>query len=150
MSRQSRPQEPSTGSLRRRAGQATLATEVSWALTHVHLLEKALGTADVTDIARRHDVPPDVLRPGIRDIADAGWLVLDGTRVTLTPAGRVELDLLRKAWRRWLDGKLGERGLDPRANRDRVDRALDRIAHDLMAGQTPELTSAGGAQRPSA
>jgi hypothetical protein len=87
MSRQSRPQEPSTGSLRRRAGQATLATEVSWALTHVHLLEKALGTADVTDIARRHDVPPDVLRPGIPDIADAGWLALDGTRVTLTPAG---------------------------------------------------------------
>jgi hypothetical protein len=102
------------------------------------------GVAGVAlaEIARAHEVPPEVLAPAVGLAVSDGYAELADGRVRVTPAGQVEVDRLVAAWREWLDERLdGWNAADP-ADRARLDRAVTALAGQLLRerrDRTPAL-----------
>lgn len=104
----------------------------AWGLAQIHLFITVRGHADLADIAHRFRLPPEVLQPVFDDLRQAGLVRLDGTEITLTPAGHARLDQLRAAWRHWLDEHLDDWTPSDPTDSALLDRALNKIANRLV------------------
>ncbi|WP_306365596.1 MDR family MFS transporter [Nocardia sp. CC227C] len=114
------------------AAGSSLTRDEAWALGQVRLYERLRGVATLTDIARTHWIPPELIAPVYERARRHGLVGLDGDRVTLTDAGRAEADRLKAAWRGWLDTQLVDWDLSDAEDRALLDRALDNIAATLL------------------
>ncbi|MFC7484893.1 hypothetical protein ACFQX7_39395 [Luedemannella flava] len=104
----------------------------AWALSQIHLYNTVRGQARLSDIAHRHHMPPDVLRPTFEDLQRTGHVRLAGDDIHLTPAGQAQIDRLQTAWRHWLDEHIDDWTLADPTDRALLDRALDNIATRLV------------------
>ncbi|NNH74604.1 MFS transporter [Nocardia uniformis] len=111
---------------------STLTRGEAWALGQVRLYERLRGEATVTDIARTHWIPPEVISPVYDRAMQEGLLEYHGERMTLTDAGRGETDLIRAAWRSWLETQLDDWDLTDPEDLVLFDQALDNIATKLL------------------
>jgi EmrB/QacA subfamily drug resistance transporter len=84
---------------------------------------------DLRSIARRYQVPAPVLRQAFDAACGAGWLSATDERLTVTDAGRAELEQLAAGARSWLTDKLA----DWHAEDDPAFKeALRRIAREVV------------------
>ncbi|MFD8074337.1 MDR family MFS transporter [Streptomyces sp. NPDC059718] len=104
----------------------------AWALGQIHWRDRFQGGASLDAIARAHHMPGEVLEPAFAKVARGGWARVDGGVLTLTAAGRAQLDLLAAAWRRWLDSRLDDWTVADPADRALMDRAVDSLARKLL------------------
>ncbi|MFC3577477.1 hypothetical protein ACFOZ0_30255 [Streptomyces yaanensis] len=105
----------------------------AWVLGQTYVRSRIWGGgATIHAIARAHRVPGDVVEPVFSGVARAGYVQIDDGRVQLTPAGEGELQLLRAAWRRWLDTRLDDWSVTDPDDRAFLEQALDNIATRLL------------------
>ncbi|WP_432993534.1 DHA2 family efflux MFS transporter permease subunit [Dactylosporangium sp. CA-233914] len=109
-----------------------LSPSQAWAVGQTHLHTTVRGEANLTAIAHRHRMPPEVLHPTFNDLCTAGLARLDGDTVQLTPAGQAQLDRVQAAWKQWLDARLDDITLADPDDRVLLDRALTNIATRLV------------------
>ncbi|WP_282782800.1 MDR family MFS transporter [Nocardia sp. CC201C] len=114
------------------AAGSSLTPDEAWALGQVRLYERLRGAATLTDIARTHWIPPEVIAPLYERARRHGQLEIDGDRLTLTDTGRIEAERIKGAWRAWLDTQLVDWNLSDPDDRALLDRALDNIATKLL------------------
>jgi EmrB/QacA subfamily drug resistance transporter len=89
----------------------------------------ALDT-DLRSIARRYQVPAPVLRPAFDAACEAGWLNATADQITVTDAGRTELEHLAAGARSWLTDKLADWNAE---DDPAFTVALRRIAREVVA-----------------
>jgi len=105
----------------------------AWVLVHVHLFQRVRGRATLTDLARGHDLPAEVLRPMANDVAAAGYLSVDEAgALTLSEHGSRVIDRLIGAWRAWLDARLEDWNFTEPGDRAKLAHAVDSIARRLL------------------
>jgi EmrB/QacA subfamily drug resistance transporter len=121
----------------------TLDPAQAWAIGQVHLHISARGRAEVPAIARLHRLPREVIQPVFDDLGRSGYARVADGAVELTAAGRAQLDTLRLAWWRWLDGRLDEFTVDDPHDRAVLDRALTNVAERLVDESAREPVAAG-------
>ncbi|MFI6867852.1 MFS transporter [Nocardia sp. NPDC050406] len=125
------------------AAGSSLSRGEAWALGQIRIHERVRGAATVSEIARTHWVPPEVIAPVYERAERAGLLEIDGERITLTAAGHAESDRIRAAWRNWLDTQLDDWDLTDPEDRALLDKALDNIAAKLLdEAERPEIVAA--------
>ncbi|MEV6964767.1 MFS transporter [Hamadaea sp. NPDC051192] len=121
-----------------------LDTAQAWCVAHVALFDQHRGGAQVSAIARSHDLPDAILEPSVRDCADAGFVTIDGDDLTLTPAGRAEFDRLAEAWAAWLQREVGVTTVGSEMTDEEFRTALRLAARELVTSdQHDELALAG-------
>jgi EmrB/QacA subfamily drug resistance transporter len=108
----------------------------AWAVVQVAVFTRAVGRADLNMIAARRTVPPEVLEPVFDRVIRQGYLAGDGD-LSLTAAGRVELDMISAAWTNWINDRLErDRGTESdegtRAAAGRVAKRL--LTEDFVEG----------------
>ncbi|MEV6300646.1 MDR family MFS transporter [Actinoplanes sp. NPDC051861] len=114
---------------------AALNPAQAWAMGQAHLHTTARGRAELPEIAGRHRMPAEVLRPAFTDLCQAGYARLEGDTIVLTAAGEEQFERVRDAWRDWLDAHLDDITMaDPR-DRALLDQALGNIATRLVDEQ---------------
>ncbi|GAB2677912.1 MDR family MFS transporter [Nocardia goodfellowii] len=107
----------------------------AWALGQIYLHNRIRGGATIDSIALAHKVPDEVIEPVILQMIGAGYVDADDGNLDLTAAGRVEVDRVHAAWRRWLSGRIDD--WDDRDPADSVllDEALDNVARKVLDDQ---------------
>ncbi|MFF9898068.1 MDR family MFS transporter [Streptomyces longispororuber] len=119
----------------------------AWAVMQVALFTRLVGHANLTLIAARRQVPPEVLVPVFERMVEEGYLTRSGTLFQHTPAGEREAAVIGGEWARWLAEELekdaahpGEPGQDggsaegvPVRDDARLRAAVDAIAKRLLA-----------------
>ncbi|GIF22418.1 EmrB/QacA subfamily drug resistance transporter [Actinoplanes tereljensis] len=126
------------------AAHTDLAPAQAWAAGQTHLHTSVTGHAELTAIAKRHRVPPEVLEPVFDDLVRDGYATRDGSRVALTPAGDEQVDRVRHAFREWLDANLDSIAMAGPDDRVLLDRALARAAGKIVEedlGRNPAATN---------
>ncbi len=119
---------------------STLPPAQAWALGSIHWRTRIAGEATLAAIAAAHRVPRGILDPVFADVARAGYVDLDGDRLTLTPLAEGELERLRSAWRRWLDTQLDDWSAGDPRDRATLEQALDNIAAQLLEQEETQRT----------
>ncbi|MEU4210224.1 MDR family MFS transporter [Streptomyces sp. NPDC026206] len=104
----------------------------AWTLGQIHWRVRLRGDASLSSVAAAHHMPPEVLEPAFARTARAGYVRVEGDRLSLTPAGEAELDRLGTAWRSWLATHLDDWDIGDAEDRARMDRALDLLAERLL------------------
>ncbi|MBL1078128.1 MFS transporter [Nocardia sp. 2] len=130
LSRQRDNTVPETGILA--AAGSSLDRDEAWALGQVRLYTQLRGHATVSDIARTHFIPGELVDPVFAKAERDGLVRRAGADLTLTDAGVAEVDKVRAAWRRWLDTQLEDWDLTDPDDRALLDQALDNIATKLL------------------
>ncbi|NKY35520.1 MFS transporter [Nocardia speluncae] len=120
-----------------------LPESVTWAIGAVHLRAQVRGGATLAGIADDHMVPVGVLEPVYRDAALAGYVWGEGDSLRLTDTGEQYAQCFRRVWRSWLDGRLEDWSFDDPTDKALLDRALDKIAGELLDDQSSRPTFAG-------
>ncbi|MEU5762466.1 MDR family MFS transporter [Nocardia sp. NPDC047648] len=110
----------------------------AWALGQVYLRDRLRGHATLAEIAREHRLPEEVIEPIYDQVGAEGYLMREGQRLRLTDSGTAELDRIKAAWRRWLDGRLDDWNEADPADRALLDQALTNIATKLLEEQARE------------
>ncbi|MEV8017392.1 MDR family MFS transporter [Streptomyces sp. NPDC086554] len=113
----------------------------AWAVMQVTLFDRMVGHANLSLIAARRQVPPEVLVPVFDRMVDEGFLTRSGMLFSHTRAGEREAEVIGKAWAKWL-GEQVEKDRGRPADSDLI-RAVDAIAkrllvEDLEHGLSPE------------
>ncbi|MER6159204.1 MDR family MFS transporter [Streptomyces sp. NPDC001868] len=121
----------------------------AWAVMQVELFTRMVGHANLTLIAARRHMPPEVLVPVFERMIEEGFLTRDGTLFSHTEAGVREARVISEAWGDWLRGRLEKdygRPVDGdlRAAVDTIAKRLLRedLSHGLATG-TRELSASG-------
>jgi len=112
----------------------------AWCVTQVHLRSAFHGDTGLKAIARAHDLPAAVLEPAFRQTIRDGYVIDDGTELTLTPAGEVEFQKVAAAWTDWLRSKLPDRD-EGGPSKAALDEALRRLAAKIAEDQRPALAT---------
>ncbi|NUT33333.1 MAG: MFS transporter [Hamadaea sp.] len=125
-----------------------LDTAQAWCVAHVALFDEHRGGAEMTAIARSHDLPDAVIEPSVRRCVEAGFLARSDNRLVLTAAGQNEFDRIAEAWSGWLQTELGasEQSLATvsEATEDEFREAVRLAARELVtedADHEPALAS---------
>ncbi len=104
----------------------------AWALGQVYVHSRGGGVATLDAIAYAHKVPTEVIGPVFDRLIIDGYLTEDPRRLELTDSGRIEVDRIKAAWRRWLDSRIDDWDSDDPADRALLSRALENIATKLL------------------
>lgn len=105
-----------------------------WAVLRVNRYAQFFGTARLTDIGDNLQIPFEVLEPTFNRLAAGGYVVRDGDRLSLTPAGREQVDYVYSLLLNWVIDKLSRSpGFAGRPDRRDVEAALGRIAYRIIA-----------------
>lgn len=122
-----------------------------WAVLRVNRYEQFWGTARLTDIGDNLGIPFELLEPTFARLGAAGYVVRDGDRLGLTPAGRQQVEYVYDLLLTWTIDKLSRSaGFAGRPDRAVVEAALSRVAYRVIAQRdwgedSPALVgSAGG------
>ena len=121
--------------LRSIAGQADCEPDVAllWALIQIYRQSQVFGSARLTDIAERLRVPREVIESTFDRLADRGYALRTGDQLWLTQAGVRQVDCASAALVSRIVDKLATSAtFEGRPDREQVDAALERIAHQLL------------------
>jgi hypothetical protein len=119
--------------LARRPG-CNLDVAQMWALLQINRYAQVFGSARLTDIAHRRQMPQEVLEPTFARLADSGYALRTGDQLWLTQSGARQVDELSAFIAGWITDRLAASGaFDGRPDRAEVEAALERIAHRVLA-----------------
>ncbi len=121
--------------LRSIAGQAGCEPDVAllWALIQIYRQSQVFGSARLTDIAERLRVPREVIESTFDRLADRGYALRTDDQLWLTQAGVRQVDCASAALVSRIVDKLATSAtFEGRPDREQVDAALERIAHQLL------------------
>jgi hypothetical protein len=105
-----------------------------WAVLRVNRYDQFFGTARLTDMGENLQLPFEVLEPTFTRLVAAGYVVRDGDRLWLTPAGTQQVDYVYALLLEWITDKLSRSpGFAARPDRDEVAAALGRVAYRVIA-----------------
>jgi EmrB/QacA subfamily drug resistance transporter len=129
----------------RDASGTRLGVADGWSVGAVYLRTRLGRDAEVAEIAHRHRLPADVLRPAFDHARAGGYLTGDDDHLRLTPTGQREIDGLTAAMQAWLSTELRDWGAEDDAL---LREAMGNIARQIVdqdpfQATTPELTAAG-------
>lgn len=120
-----------------------------WAVLRVNRYQQFFGVARLTDMGEHLNIPFELLEPTFARLAAAGYLIRDGDRVRLTPAGVAQVDYVYSLLVAWLTDKLSRSaGFAARPDREAVQAALGRVAYRVIAqrdwnDETPTVAMSG-------
>ncbi|OBK55511.1 MFS transporter [Mycobacterium kubicae] len=120
-----------------------------WGVMRVNRFGQFFGTARLTDIADYLRVPFEVLEPTFTRLAATGYILRDGDRMWLTPAGVQQVDYVYSLLLGWIMDKLERSpGFAGRPDRRHVEDALGHVAYRLLVqrdwgGDAPTMAIAG-------
>ncbi|KQH78168.1 MFS transporter [Mycobacterium gordonae] len=105
-----------------------------WALLRVNRYTQFFGSARLTDIGDNLQIPFEVLEPTFNRLVAAGYVVRDGDRLWLTPAGVEQVQYVYSLLLAWIIDKLSRSpGFAVRPDRAQVEDALGRVAYRVIA-----------------
>ena len=105
-----------------------------WAVLRVNRYDQFFGTARLTDMGENLQLPFEVLEPTFTRLVAAGYVVRDGDRLWLTPAGTQQVDYVYALLLEWITDKLSRSpGFAARPDRNEVAAALGRVAYRVIA-----------------
>ena len=121
--------------LRSIAGQAGCESDIAllWALIQIYRQSQVFGSARLTDIAERLRVPTEVIGSTFDRLVDRGYALRTGDQLWLTQAGARQVDCASSALvSRIVDKLATSPTFEGRPDRDEVEAALERIAHQVL------------------
>ncbi len=121
--------------LRSIAGQSGCERDVAllWALIQIYRQSQVFGSARLTDIAERLRVPPEVIESTFDRLAERGYALRTGDQLWLTQAGARQVDCASAALvSRIIDKLATSPTFEGRPDREQVEAALERIAHQVL------------------
>jgi EmrB/QacA subfamily drug resistance transporter len=105
-----------------------------WAVLRVNRYGQFFGTARLTDMGENLQLPFEVLEPTFTRLVAAGYVMRDGDRLWLTPAGTQQVDYVYALLLEWITDKLARSpGFAGRPDRAAVAAALGRVAYRVIA-----------------
>lgn len=105
-----------------------------WALLRVNRYTQFFGSARLTDIGDNLQIPFEVLEPTFNRLVAAGYVMRDGDRLWLTPAGVEQVQYVYSLLLAWIIDKLSRSpGFAVRPDRAQVEEALGRVAYRVIA-----------------
>jgi EmrB/QacA subfamily drug resistance transporter len=105
-----------------------------WAVLRVNRYGQFFGTARLTDMGENLQLPFEVLEPTFNRLVAAGYVMRDGDRLWLTPAGTQQVDYVYALLLEWITDKLARSpGFAGRPDRAAVAAALGRVAYRVIA-----------------
>jgi EmrB/QacA subfamily drug resistance transporter len=105
-----------------------------WAVLRVNRYGQFFGTARLTDMGENLQLPFEVLEPTFDRLVAAGYVMRDGDRLWLTPAGTQQVDYVYALLLEWITDKLARSpGFAGRPDRAAVAAALGRVAYRVIA-----------------
>ncbi|MBQ0852018.1 MFS transporter [Streptomyces sp. BH-SS-21] len=117
----------------------------AWAVMQVEMFTRMVGHANLSLIAARRRVPPEVLVPVFQRMVDEGYLTHEGNLFSHTEAGAREAGVIGEAWGRWLSDRVEQDLGRPSGAELRV--AVDSIAKRLLVEDLTDGASAGQGPR---
>jgi hypothetical protein len=121
--------------LRSIAGQAGCESDIAllWALIQIYRQSQVFGSARLTDIAERLRVPTEVIGSTFDRLVDRGYALRTGDQLWLTQSGARQVDCASSALvSRIVDKLATSPTFEGRPDRDEVEAALERIAHQVL------------------
>jgi EmrB/QacA subfamily drug resistance transporter len=117
-----------------------------WGVMRINRYGQMYGTARLTDLANYSRLPFEVLEPTFARLVATGYVVRDGDRMWLTPAGVEQINYVYSLLLSWLVDKLSRSpGFAGRPDRRAVEVALEHVAHRVLAqrdwGDDPPTTA---------
>ncbi|MEV0219608.1 MDR family MFS transporter [Streptomyces sp. NPDC050704] len=117
----------------------------AWAVMQVELFTRLVGHANISLIAARRHMPPEVLVPVFQRMVEEGYLTRSGTFFSHTEAGAREARVISEAWGTWLAERVEQdlgrpSGAELRAAVDTIAKRLlvEDLSHDLPAQPSPK------------
>ncbi|MDP7724734.1 MDR family MFS transporter [Mycobacterium sp. TY814] len=105
-----------------------------WALLRVNRYTQFFGSARLTDIGENLQIPFEVLEPTFNRLVTTGYVMRDGDRLWLTPAGVEQVQYVYSLLLAWIIDKLSRSpGFAVRPDRAQVEAALGRVAYRVIA-----------------
>lgn len=105
-----------------------------WALLRVNRYTQFFGSARLTDIGENLQIPFEVLEPTFNRLVANGYVMRDGDRLWLTPAGVEQVQYVYSLLLAWIIDKLSRSpGFAVRPDRAQVEAALGRVAYRVIA-----------------
>jgi hypothetical protein len=105
-----------------------------WGVMRINRYGQMYGTARLTDLANYSRLPFEVLEPTFARLVATGYVVRDGDRMWLTPAGVEQINYVYSLLLSWLVDKLSRSpGFAGRPDRRAVEVALEHVAHHVLA-----------------
>jgi hypothetical protein len=105
-----------------------------WAILRVNRYGQFFGTARLTDIGDNLQIPFEILEPTFDRLVAAGYVMRDGDRLWLTPAGAQQVDYVYSLLLAWIVDKLSRSpGFARRPDHRDVEAALGRVAYRVIA-----------------
>ncbi|MFF2557685.1 MDR family MFS transporter [Nocardia sp. NPDC058058] len=114
------------------ASGSSLAKDEAWALGQVRMYQRLRGSVTVSDIAKTHWVPPELVEPVFEKTQREGLVRRDGDELSLTERGLREVDTVQTAWKHWLENQLDDWDLTDPKERALFDQSIDNIATKLL------------------
>ena len=130
-----------------RASGTTLSDAGSWGVVEITRYTRALGHAEIGEIAHRHRLPASVLEPTFAELAEQGMVTRSHGTLALTPAGQAEVDRVIAALRHWLTEQLADWGEgSDHPDESEIGAALSSISRRLLQHDedTPFPSSGAG------
>jgi hypothetical protein len=121
--------------LRSIAGQAGCESDVAllWALIQIYRQSQVFGSARLTDIAERLRVPREVIESTFDRLVECGYTLRTGDQLWLTQAGVRQVNCASTALvNRIVDKLATSPTFEGRPDREQVEAALERIAHQVL------------------
>jgi EmrB/QacA subfamily drug resistance transporter len=112
-----------------------LSTAGMWGVVEIIRYRQAFGHADLSEMARRHHLPPAVLEPTFAELAGQGMVVRSADALDLTPSGESEVDRVIGSFKTWLVAQLADWDSDPAhpgPGESEIGTALDDISRRLL------------------
>lgn len=121
--------------LRNIAGQAGCESDIAllWALIQIYRQSQVFGSARLNDIAERLRVPSEVIESTFERLVERGYALRTGDQLWLTQSGARQVDCASSALVSRIVDKLATSPIfEGRPDREQVEAALERIAHQVL------------------
>jgi EmrB/QacA subfamily drug resistance transporter len=121
--------------LRNIAGQAGCESDIAllWGLIQIYRQSQVFGSARLTDIAERLRVPSEVIESTFERLVERGYALRTGDQLWLTQSGARQVDCASSALvSRIVDKLATSPTFEGRPDREQVEAALERIAHQVL------------------
>jgi EmrB/QacA subfamily drug resistance transporter len=121
--------------LRNIAGQAGCESDIAllWGLIQIYRQSQVFGSARLTDIAERLRVPCEVIESTFERLVERGYALRTGDQLWLTQSGARQVDCASSALvSRIVDKLATSPTFEGRPDREQVEAALERIAHQVL------------------
>jgi EmrB/QacA subfamily drug resistance transporter len=110
-----------------------LSAAGSWGVVEIIRYRQAFGHADLSEMARRHHLPPAVLEPTFAELSGQGMITRSDDTLDLTAAGESEVERVVGSFKAWLVDQLADWDWDPtHPPEQEIGVALQDISRRLL------------------